>query len=287
MRSARVGALALQQRSDGWPVEGGPTMTTAHVDTRTAPAGHVVLGAPSLLQVLALHLVPGALMTVAFVLLEPLADAAGFPPIAALLVAIVAILIPVELALVIRAGDRGAGVRDAIANAVPYREHVAGRRWLWLVPALILAAFVGFGITASVEPQITSALFGWLPDWFVRPIDLDRTAAYTRSAWLVTLAGYFVVNGLLGPIVEETYFRGYLLPRLERLGRWAPLVNVSLFSLYHFWSPWQLIARILGLGPTVYAVRWTRNIYLGMIVHASLNTLSVVIVAAQILGRAT
>jgi hypothetical protein len=35
---------------------------------------------------------------------------------------------------------------------------------------------------------------------------------------------------------------------MERLGRWAPLVNVSLFSLYRFWSPWQLVARILGIG---------------------------------------
>ena len=59
------------------------------------------------------------------------------------------------------------------------------------------------------------------------------------------------------------------------MGRWAPLVNVSLFSLYHFWSPWQIVARILGFGPTVYAVRWKRNVYLGMVVHCSLNTIAV------------
>jgi membrane protease YdiL (CAAX protease family) len=101
----------------------------------------------------------------------------------------------------------------------------------------------------------------------------------------VTLAAFFAINGLIGPIVEELYFRGYLLPRMERLGRWAPLVNVSLFSVYHFWSPWQIVARILGLGPTVYAVRWKRNIYLGMAVHCGLNTLSVLIVAMLVFGR--
>ena len=82
----------------------------------------------------------------------------------------------------------------------------------------------------------------------------DRVAEYSREAWLVTLGAYFILNGFVGPIVEELYFRGYLLPRMEWMGRWAPLVNVSLFSLYHFWSPWQIVGRILGFGPTVYAV---------------------------------
>jgi hypothetical protein len=35
----------------------------------------------------------------------------------------------------------------------------------------------------------------------------------------------------------------------------------------------------------VYAVRWKRNVYLGMAVHCSLNTLGVLIVAMLVLGR--
>jgi len=119
----------------------------------------------------------------------------------------------------------------------------------------------------------------------VRPIDPDRVGDYSREAWLLTLGAYFVLNGFVGPIVEELYFRGYLLPRMEWMGRWAPLVNVSLFSLYHFWSPWQVFGRILGFGPTVYAVRWKENVYLGMAVHCTLNTLGVVLVSGIVLGR--
>jgi CAAX protease family protein len=114
---------------------------------------------------------------------------------------------------------------------------------------------------------------------------MERVGEYTSAAWVVTLVAFFAVNGFVGPIVEELYFRGYLLPRMERFGRWAPLVNVSLFSLYHFWSPWQLVARILGIGPTVYAVRWKHNIYLGMVVHCSLNSIGVLLVAAMVAGR--
>jgi membrane protease YdiL (CAAX protease family) len=50
-------------------------------------------------------------------------------------------------------------------------------------------------------------------------------------------------------------------------------------------SPWQLVARIIGLAPTVYAVRARRNIYLGMAVHCSLNTIGVLLVAAMVLAR--
>ena len=50
-------------------------------------------------------------------------------------------------------------------------------------------------------------------------------------------------------------------------------------------SPWQLIARIVALAALEYAVRWKRNIYLGMVVHCTLNTLGVLIISALILGR--
>ncbi|MFL5641175.1 MAG: type II CAAX prenyl endopeptidase Rce1 family protein, partial [Chloroflexota bacterium] len=159
------------------------------------------------------------------------------------------------------------------------------RRWLWLVPTLIVLAFLGFGLHMPIEPTLIDGLFGWLPGWFVAPIDPDRVGDFTRNAWIVTIAAYVAINGLLGPIVEELYFRGFLLPRMERFGRWAPLLNVTLFSLYHFWSPWQLIARIVGIGPTVYAVRATRNVWLGAVVHCSLNTLGVLLVAMLVFGR--
>ena len=237
------------------------------------------LGLPTLL---ALFLIPGALMTLAFVAVAPIVETAGFPPIAALLAAIALVLIPIELGLLLWVGR---GHEQRIRSVVPYRNPFPLRHWLWLVPSLVVLALVGFGVSMSLEPAVIDALFGWLPDWFVRPIDVDRVADFSREAWVVTLAAYLVLNGLIGPIVEELYFRGYLLPRMEWMGRWAPLVNVSLFSLYHFWSPWQLVGRILGFGPTVYAVRWKENVYLGMVVHCMLNTLSVVLVAGLVLGR--
>ena len=241
--------------------------------------GNEQLALPTLL---ALFLVPGALMTVVIVVLAPFVETAGFPPIANILVAILIVLVPFELGVIVRASrGRPGGIRSVI----PFRRPLPVRDWLWLVPVLIVLEFLGFGLSMAIEPMVIERLFGWLPDWFVRPIDPDRVGDYSRGAWLVTLAAYLVLNGFVGPIVEELYFRGYLLPRMEWMGRWAALVNVSLFSIYHFWSPWQVLGRILALGPTVYAVRWKENIYLGMVIHCTGNVLGIILVANLVLGR--
>ena len=46
---------------------------------------------------------------------------------------------------------------------MPYRRPIPFRDWVWLVPVLIVAAFVGFGISMAIEPTIIDSLFGWLP----------------------------------------------------------------------------------------------------------------------------
>jgi membrane protease YdiL (CAAX protease family) len=259
-------------------------MTTA---IATANDGSAARARPGIRQLstralLMLHIVPGALMTAAFVAFAPLAEAGGFPPIAALLAAIAMVLVPVELGIMAWASRaEGVGVRGLI----PYRRSVPLRRAAWLVPGLVLLAFLGFGLHQAIEPALIQGWFAWLPDWYVHPIQVDRLGESSATAWALTLAGYLALNGLVGPIVEELYFRGFLLPRMERLGRWAPLVNVGLFSIYHFWSPWQIVARVLGVGPMVYAVRQTRSVYLGMVVHCTLNTLGVLLVISMVAGR--
>jgi membrane protease YdiL (CAAX protease family) len=83
-------------------------------------------------------------------------------------------------------------------------------------------------------------------------------------------------------VVEELYFRGYLLPRISRFGAWAPLINMVLFSLYHFFTPWQNLGRIVGLLPMVYTVWWKRSIYVSIAVHV-LGNVSVMVLLLPVL----
>ena len=74
--------------------------------------------------------------------------------------------------------------------------------------------------------------------------------------------------------MEEMYFRGYLLPRMNYAGRWVLLLHSFLFGLYHIWTPWMFLTRTMGMLPLAYAVRW-RNLNLAIIVHVFINLLDV------------
>lgn len=235
-------------------------------------------------RLLVLHIVPGAIATLLFVVLAAPIEAAGYPPLAAFLIAIAVGIVPFEVGVVVLAG-RPTDRPGRLLAAIPYRRPMGTRAWVILVPVLLVIGIIGFGLLALVEPPIRDALFGWLPAWFLSPVPLESITDYSRAAWIVTLVGFFVLNAVLGPVAEELYFRGYLLPRMSQFGRWAPLLNVVLFSLYHFWSPWQLFSRIAGVAPFAYAVWRKENVYLGIVVHALLNTISVATVVAIVLGQ--
>jgi len=71
---------------------------------------------------------------------------------------------------------------------------------------------------------------------------------------------------------------------LKEIGKWIPIVNATLFSAYHLFSPWEFITRIIACFPFVYFVYKKKNIFLGMVVHCTLNTVSVVMSIVSLLS---
>jgi membrane protease YdiL (CAAX protease family) len=258
-----------------------PTTATAWPGSGL-PAEAIHVRQLSLVPLVGLHLVPGALGVLAYLALAGPIDAAGYPPLAALLLAVALVILPVELAILWGARSRGRGTDEL---QIPYRQPTPHRVWAWLVPVLLLAALLGSGVLMPADNLVAQALFGWLPTWYLRPIDVDAIGRYSATAWALTLAAYLLLNGVAGPIVEELYFRGWLLPRMARFGRWAPVLNTVLFSLYHFWTPWQFLSRVAAVAPFVYAVWWRRNMHIGMIVHILLNLSGGALIVASIAGR--
>jgi membrane protease YdiL (CAAX protease family) len=91
-----------------------------------------------------------------------------------------------------------------------------------------------------------------------------------------------IFNGFLAPVLEELYFRGYLLPRMESFGKAAPVANVVLFSLYHFWQPQIYLTLMIALLPMAYLVWKTQSIRLAIYTHCGLNILGALLSLAMI-----
>jgi membrane protease YdiL (CAAX protease family) len=115
-------------------------------------------------------------------------------------------------------------------------------------------------VAPLIQPAIVDTLFSWWPPAYNLQNAMQDPARFASYSGARGLAfAYALTLGLLTPLVEELYFRGFLLPRMERYARrWALLVNVVLFSLYHFFSPWENPVRIVALLPQFYWV-WKRR----------------------------
>jgi len=228
-------------------------------------------------QTLLLHLVPGATLTIAFTLLGPWMKANHLPPMLAILLPILFVLIPLELGVLYYLGYRRNG-RLSLEGIVLYRERLPIKEY-FIFPLLLLVWFIlSFAALANLDEAILKSMFFWLPDWF--NLSLFNPTEYSQSVLKVTFLLTLTLNGIAGPLVEELYFRGYLLPRMEWMKGWGPLVDAVLFSIYHFFSPWQNLTRIAALIPMLYIVGWKKNIYVSMLAHCLKNTISTLLMVS-------
>ena len=109
-------------------------------------------------------------------------------------------------------------------------------------------------------------------------------ASASFSPWLRSAAELgFPAAGLLGglvwvPLVEETFFRGYLGPALAtRLGRWPGILTQAvLFALHpgHWAQGWPALAGIFAFGVLAgWLVEARRTIWIGWGAHGFANVL--------------
>jgi uncharacterized protein len=222
----------------------------------------------------ALHVAPGVVMLLFYVTTAPWFMAVGFPALFASLMTIPLILVPWMLGYLAWEGKRRTG-RFRISAAVFYRERLTARRYLAFgAPVVLWGALVFVLSEQLVAPTLVEGLRPWLPQWFLEPADFDDLVAMPTGLLLAFLGSLILFAGVVAPLVEELYFRGHLLPAVDRYGPWAPVLTVALFTLYHFESPWENPARFLVVLPMAWVVWRTRSVRFGIVVHVLLNTIS-------------
>jgi membrane protease YdiL (CAAX protease family) len=133
---------------------------------------------------------------------------------------------------------------------------------------------VAFAILFATAPLISFSaerVFFWLPPYLLPswepPVEPTQGLSSSHS-WR-----RLIFDGLAFPIIEEVYFRGFLLPRMTHLGLFAPAANALLFAAWHLWQPynWPLIFLLVLVN--AYVVWWKRNIFIAMLLHCSANTI--------------
>lgn len=238
---------------------------------------------PSMTKIIALHLLPGIIITLVFSAIAIWTTKQNLPVPFALLFTWVLAGIPLELGILLYQGYR-LNHRLSLKGIILFKESTNRRTLLWLIPLLIVWALIVLTLLTPLANKIMLTLFSWYPKHLMLPDFAQNIGNYSNSVLWLTL----VLSGLLNvvvPFVEELYFRGFLLPKMSSLNKWAPLLSAVFFSLYHFWLPWEFFNRIIALLPMIYAVWWRKDVSIGIWVHCLINSIGTLGLLFFILGR--
>jgi membrane protease YdiL (CAAX protease family) len=223
----------------------------------------------SLVRTVVLHLAPGAFLTLAFLLAAPAVNRAGGSSYLALLLCIPLVLVPSEVGVLLferrRTGSSWKSIITPLAS-----PRVSALEILLSVAALYAVSEAAGLLTVSSRSAILDALARRLPPWAV--VDAFPEGVSAGTLWLGLL-----LSGLVAPIVEEFYFRGFLMPRIPVAGAWAPAVSAALFSIYHFFSPWNYLGIFVIFLPLAYYVRIRGKLLPAIITHSLFNSVGIVI----------
>ena len=222
------------------------------------------------LLLIVLHLVPGIIVAVFFFILSWILIQRGLTGYLALLITIPACLVPMEIGLMLLWSVRFAGTRSLL-DAIRYRQK--GTLVEYVVLPLLL--FLCWGVMSiAIQPfsqYLEDHLSAWLPVWATQEALINGLTNCPPTQRFITFLLAVLLSGFVAPIVEELYFRGFLLPRMEHCGWAAPVVNSLLFAIYHFYFPGNMPGIFVAFLPISYVVRIKKDWRIGAIVHSMFN----------------
>jgi membrane protease YdiL (CAAX protease family) len=231
-----------------------------------------------------LSLAPGLALGAFILAAAPILESRGLDPVFALFGGIGLVIVPLELGWLACVGRARSGSWSPLA-AVTYRTRLPLKRLLLLASALAAWFILTLVLwMALVEGRVVRLMSPWLPQTIRQFAEPSADGGLPGAGVLVALLVIaFVFNGLLGPVTEELYFRGYLLPRLDRLGPWAPVLNTLLFALYHVWTPWRWPQIAIGFLPLAMTAWRTRSLYVSLAAHVAINLVFLVMLSLSFL----
>ena len=233
-----------------------------------------------------LSLLPGAMVVLFDLIAAPVVEQSGMPLLFTKLLGNALFIALFELGYMLLQGRKLTG-RLSLKGVVLYREPLPW--WQYIVFVVVLLAW-GLGVSAVMAPlsaTLRETTFACMPSVFTAdPAALDP-GLYSQPALMVTFVFALVFTGIAIPITEEFYYRGFLLPRMSRLGWLAPVVNVVLWAVNHFFEPWNIILFALVFLPVALVVWWKKSVYVSAAAHIVANLMAVLPMAVWLAGGAS
>lgn len=222
---------------------------------------------------IALHLVPGALIVAAYLLIaEPFVKAIGYPTFMGWAIALCLVLMPIQFGLLWLGRKRNG--RYSLRGVLHYTDKPVSRGKLvaMVIPLIVWMVVLGLALT-PMDNFFFEHFFTWLP-FAENGSATTYLDGVSRPVLLTTMVICLPLTGISLPLIEELYFRGFLMPRIAHLGGWAPVLSTVLFSLYHFWSPWVFVSRLIFFLPGPWLVWKKKDLRLSIGMHVGVTSIA-------------
>ena len=175
------------------------------------------------------------------------------------------VLIPIQLGYLYYLAKKRNNPGWSLEGIVVYTQPLRWFRYFIWVPAILIPTGLIFIVLQPLSHWLETLSIS------VNIFAKYQMAEVSEIAWIVLIA-HIVLSGVLVPITEELYFRGYLLPRMpSQFGRLKPSAHSFLFAVYHFDAPWMIPVRTLGLLPLIYVTMHTRSVKPSIVAHCLVN----------------
>lgn len=239
----------------------------------------------SLLKVVAFIFIPTTALTAIYIFMGYMQTV--IPSLLLFFVLAMIIMFPFEIGVVLKASKKEHG-KYSFTSA--FNNYNKMSPWKIFMYGAVLFGFAGI-LSITIAPlenslfaplsnkiaQITPEYFNWN--------NFEYIKGYSKEVLLITCVVYFIFNVIVCPIIEELFFRGYLTSKISRFGNFAPLIITILFSLYHFWLPFNNLFRICAFFPAAWVAWKKKNIYISIVFHCLCNLLSTVSFIISVYSR--
>ncbi|MFX0063281.1 MAG: lysostaphin resistance A-like protein [Candidatus Hermodarchaeota archaeon] len=164
---------------------------------------------------------------------------------------------------------------------------MTGKDWLWTI-VLFLIMFLGAGVLSFTSFIIAS--FIPPPEFWpdeLNPLMSDSMGTVPTEFMGQLLPGNWwiaivlLISLIIATIGEEFWWRGYILPRQElEHGNKTWIIHGILWTLFHFFLPWNLIAILPGTLALSYVAQKLKNTWPAIIAHGFANGFMVILVVS-------
>lgn len=217
------------------------------------------------LKVLLLALIPSIIAMLVYIFLGNIQN--SIPSLLLFLICVGVILFPYEL-YIIHKNKRNLWKKSKL-------------KW-WQLILLVGILFGIAGLATVIITPLEHSLFanvinktnGVIPTYF--SWDSGNLINYPNSMIILTCLLYFLLNVIIYPVIEEFFFRGVLTNKLKKYGYVAPIFVTIVFSIYHFWLPFDNLFRITAfLLPSILTYKYN-DIRISIGFHCTCNLFSTI-----------